>query len=311
MKTRILLISFVYLLFSCSKEKLDYVQSQENQTFKIRFSASNFTQQIKPLDLKGSTKSNSEQVPSINVNDYFRILNYFVADENNKIIIHGNSHIFDSNDVFHKDKLAFNLELPKGQYKIGLLGSGLGFSMIDNNILSISAASIGTAIFASSLMPLKVEKDSIYEPILLKRLSSKLQIKITDLSPAEKLTIKLITNDRSQIRPFDRLNDDIFSSESELLVYDVLPNSNQNFIETYISPYIKNGVSEKFDFKLIILNQNQEILGIKEIKDVAFKENHITILTGNLFEILRNEKNNSFKSEIVEGYSEEKINQKF
>ncbi|MFD1165212.1 hypothetical protein ACFQ2C_06295 [Sphingobacterium daejeonense] len=308
MKKSIIILALLPLLFfGCKKGGSTDEPKPEEKLYDVKFSVSPFSQSVEPMSIKSSTQQTNSK--SLNVANLFRTLSYNLTDANGKYVTSGDITIFDAWNNFITGSLDFSLKLPKGHYKIGLLGdenSGPYSHSWEEIYFNLNQQHK----FASDIVKFSVETDLSIPSITLNRISSQIEFEFTDQTSEENLNIKLSGKVINNIFPFTKL---------------VVENNIGTTIKSWKHPFNVTGHKENvivfadlakdatvINLQAEIYNRDNVLIGRKEIPNVTIKPNHITRLKGKLFDILEsNEKVNTFKAEIVEAFSPDIINQTF
>ena len=304
-KSLIILALLPVLFFGCKKGGSTDEPKPEEKLYEVKFSATPFSQTINPMS-KSSTSPTSSSAPVLE--EWFRALNYIVFDDNGKFITSGESMLFDTKNDFIPGSLNFSLKLPKGNYEIGLLGlnAAAGGDKWESVIVSHSP----NHQFSSSIVKFTVEKDAVMPPIILNRISSKINFEFTDVTPKEKVTLRIIGKFVDSVFPFSKTKPAIYR-EFDLPTWSPEINSIKHNHEIVLLSDLSKE-STLVDLEVTIFNNSRVSIGKKVIKGVSIKPNHITTLKGKIFDVISSsEAKNDFKAEIVKDYSKEVITQTF
>src|SRR5690606_10513180 len=96
--------------------------------------------------------------------------------------------------------LDFKIKLPKGNYKIGFIGSNdYSGDQLSKHINTVSVSVRGNPLYFGDLKGFTVDKDVTVNPIVVNRVSSKLKINISDAAPSEPVTVKLFEYAQAQV----------------------------------------------------------------------------------------------------------------
>ncbi|OYD42909.1 hypothetical protein [Sphingobacterium cellulitidis] len=307
MKKSIIILALLPLLFiGCKKGGHTNDPMPEEHLFDVKFSASAFDQEIKPMNVKSTTKNTSTLNKIENPQDKFNSLIYLIYDENGKKVSEGRNYVYEEK---YEDALNFNLKLPKGKYSIILAGVDTN-PRTEGKIEDIYFYGSINNVFCSDIVKIGVDSDSTYSPIKLSRITSTVKVDITDVSPDEEVTLELKGNLYKGIYPFGTNNYESANIQS-ISKLKVLPKSVNNVFEIVLFPQ-KLKEASSVNLEIIIYNKSNVIIGTKSIPGVIIKSNHKTILTGKVFDVLESkEKKSTFKAEIVGNYSSDIINQTF
>ena len=303
MKKSILILALLPLLFfGCKKGSSTDEPEPEEKLYEVKFSTNSFDQFISPI--KSSINTTAIPTDRFDPLNYFFNLYYIVVNDENLVIANGSNMIFDADYNFITGSLDFKLKLPKGNYKIGLIGSNdYSGGHLSKHIADVSVNVSTNPVYFSDFKSFTVENDVTVNPLIINRVSSKLKINISDVAPSEPVTVKLFENKQSQLFLFDKRNDVYNYYEKLLGVFNIAGGSENNVLNAFVIPN-RNDLTEKFNYEIRIYNTDNVLIGTKKISNVLLKENHITSLTGNLFDVIQPENTgDNFQAKINREYS--------
>lgn len=301
-KSFIILALLPLLFFSCKKGGSTDEPKPEEKLYEVKFSTNSFDQFISPM--KSSTNTSTIPTDRFYPLNYFWNLNYFVVNDKDIVIANGSNIIFDADYKFYNGSLDFKIKLPKGNYKIGFIGSNdYSGDQLSKHINTVSVSVRGNPLYFGDLKGFTVDKDVTVNPIVVNRVSSKLKINISDAAPSEPVTVKLFEYAQAQVFLADKGNDSYTYSERLLGTYNIAGNSENNILNAFVIPN-RNDPTKEFNYELRIYNADNVIIGTKKISNVLLKENHITSLTGKVFDAIEPENTGSnFQAKINQEYS--------
>ncbi len=303
MKKALIILALIPLLFfGCKKGGSSDQIKPEEKLYEVKFSTNSFNQFISPM--RSSTNTATIPVDRFDPLNYFFELYYIVVNDKNIVIANGSNMIFNADYNFITGSLDFKLKLPKGNYKIGLIGSNdYSGGHLSQNISSVSVNVRTNPIYFGEFKSFTVDNDVTVNPIVINRVSSKLKINISDVAPSEPVTVKLFEYKQSQLFLFDKRNDIYNQSERLLGVFNIAGGSENNVLNAFVIPN-RNDPAANFNYEIKIYNPDNVLIGTKKISNVILKENHITSLTGRLFDVIQTENTgNNFQAKITREYS--------
>ena len=298
------------VIMSCSK-KNDQNFEKEKDLVDVRFSAKLFDESIQPMT---NRKLSTTKATALNFREenLFSMFTLYVFDENGEFVTYGSKVVINSDGVFQNDSLFFNLKLPHGTYKIASFGEP---SPIDNkaNISNYKLRNIESNLFTSELKTIKVDGVNTFEPLIMNRVSSKIEFNFIDKTPKEPLMLELKGNPVDFIYPF---NSDLQSIQTnKSITFWTFPVESVIPIQTLKSLPDNSKEFTLINFEVFIYNESRVLIGTKKIPNVKIKKNHVTRLTGKLFDEISNESTDDgtskFKAEIIKEYSPVILEQSF
>lgn len=308
MRKKFLILLLIPLtIFSCKKNDIE--ESDEKQ-FDVKFSAKLFDQTIEPFGSKAerSIKAASGS-GSVESSEMFDTFTCFIFDENEKYVTSKSRIVVDMDHNFLKDSLYLNFKLPKGKYKVGFTGN-IPYSNNIQNAKDVFSEFGEVHKFSSSLVPITITGNNVFDPVELNRLTSKVEFNFVDNTPSEKVSIEFKARMPNRINPFYPISQlDMFYTiikNWSFPVNSIIPT--QSIIA--FPDLTKESTSISFD--ILIYNESKALIGQKNITDVIIKKNHITKLTGKLFDGIGNTNGNgSFHASAIPDYNSSVLEQTF
>ena len=293
MKEKILYFFLISIIFSCNSTKDDIVQEPDARKREINFT------------LSGAFSSTSELA---NVSTNLDTLKRYVKEIEYRCY---NS----SGDLVSKETQLSNAEnfgtikdqLADGEYDIVFYGSSLETSWYnDNNGENLKSslyfrtyntfypngsmhADTRAVDCFSYKAKIVVKEGYTPPPIVLERITGRLEVQILDDIPQSVAELKITAATHERYYPFN-LNNEIKSRIHTIAI----TNHSRKLYSTYIMPLPDSLL--KTNVKLQALNATGSILGEKMINDVEIRANYRTILKGKLF--TKNENGSSFSVKI-------------
>jgi len=302
------------MLSSCRKTNPQISPMPEGKEYEIKFTTSGLAQEVRP-NLGGgiSTKSqnSSNQVSTINQPN---TIEYLIYSMDNKLVERKTERINYLNGVPSNNGGTHKTKLLEGRYKIGIFAHSGEFkfdnSQLNNHEILIDRGfnylirrdiSNPKETFIYHYKDFTVEKDTIYPTLKLERLNSKLEILIKDEIPSNISFITFGGNLPNKFYPFilSPQNPYQYTTPSNIL-FNLSNHAGKKglILENIIQVGNKVGIIDNYTIEAF--DNKFELLFSKNIKQVLFKENHITRLTGRLFDV-----NNDvgFKVEFIREYA--------
>lgn len=326
MKIVVAVIS-IFILSSCGKHVESIQPDQEDKLYNLNFSIHDFSQIVEPLNsgnLKGSTTTNSVDKLPIDV------LEYSIYDSKRVLVASGkNDIVSNSTGVSLPVGFDFKAKLPKGDYHLGVVGynskdagatfkrnqgqtlqssGGVYFGTQKNEKLSFNEIK-NSEVFSYGYGKISLKSDTVLAMLPLKRLTSKLELKILDEIPTDAAFLYIGGVFGVTMSPFqaDALT---FAAHKMYIPFDTkkdVGNINAVFT-TVVMPLEIKTYDVDDDIEIRVYNANYVPIVIKTIPNVARKANHITRLSGKLFDGLPNTSyTGAFKAEIIKEYSPDDI----
>nr|WP_315401918.1 hypothetical protein [uncultured Sphingobacterium sp.] len=292
------------LFFGCNKadSKDEHVDIAEKVNVNLK--VGNFKVEQSPI--KSTTTQNTTDKPLI------RRLKLLIYDQTQKLVETIDQYGSEAN--FGN----FQLELIRGVYSIGIVGYDTGefirqgrdpmdhfirFPLINKSGALIKNQSSITEVFEYGYDTIKIESDTTFQPFNLTRITSTLEVKITDPIPNNAAWLMVSTNQDSKINIFSKnllVPDWNFIDDGGVYLYDLskLKGTSGNSFSSAVIPYTKDGT--KFDVYISVVDANKKGLFNNLVKDVDFKSNYLTRLTGALGAI----NSKKFSVNIVKQYTD-------
>lgn len=307
-KLLIILALFPLLFFGCKKGGSTDEPKPEDELYSVNFSTNKFDESITPMTFKATTGKVNAIASSTQNFDLFDQL-FFAVYKDNKLLITGQKKYSWSNI----SENGIKLRLPKGSYKFAIVGA---YDIVNWNATDIlkSTCNESTAInqiFASDILTFDVKSDSTYSPLKLNRISSSIELNSTDEMPTEVGSISI--KGKNVVSDLFLFNKTLVSPRVEKsMLFNMAKSSSGpgQTIKTIAYPD-RSKISTEISLEIFFYNKDRVLLGSKVIPKITIKENHKTILTGKLFDVLSKEGEGTFNSEVKEEYSKEVITQNF
>lgn len=314
------ILSFIFFLFiGCSKVETSTISSEE--VFNISFST-NFTQSLIPRAKLASTSA-KKPVDSLELH-----LNLLIYDNNGRLVRNEKQRNWyyeeGLNWAIDENFGKFSIQLPQGVYSIGASIHCIGEGDLDvsstneqQNSFRISFSNLHESrtgirdaqLFTFPFKKITVNKDSVYEPLILQRRNSNLTLEIVDSIPAKVGYMLVGSNFSNLIYLFDQNPIDRPLSSMAYFHNDVrLLSGKSHTIHSFdILPTSVLGTT--YDLNVIFLDIRFNFLGEKKINGVLLKPKYITYLKGKLFDGLSTNISNNMEVEakIESDYESEKI----
>lgn len=294
--TTLLLLPLLFL--SCKKEDNRTVPKPENELVKVKFRTAEFEKTITPYGLLSSTSANrsgsTERAKITN-------LVLLVYDVHNRLVL-TKENFTATRDSYLPVEGSFNfdLELPKGEYRIGLVGhnrqyGGLIYTFdereFDNHQLRVDGAV--SSMFDLNIVTIRdsyyypyrditIKSDTTFAPFKMERLTARLELEILDEIPSEVAYILVGGDIPMSIFPFSQTKSSI-SREGYISLYGGNSIGPKNVVlSSSIYPHF-NGTSNTHKIQISMRNKDGRRVGYKAIDNVILKPNTITKLSGKLF----------------------------
>lgn len=301
MKRFSIIIVFVFLIvIGCKKS--DTVDNQDKKKYQVEFNVDNF--KIDQFPLKGSTSQNSTETPLIT-----KLRLYIYDAESN--VVEVNDQYLDNPNFGN-----FQSELISGTYSIGILGYTNGdiskesnanthfirFPVVENDPI-VSNKSTVTEVFEFGYDTVIIKSDTTFQPFNLKRVTSTLEVKILDNIPNNAGWLLISTNQDNKMRMFSKnllVPDWNFIHDAGVYKFDLrqLKGTAGNSFKSAIIPNVKDG--NNFDVYISVIDENKKGLFNNMVKNVNFKSNYLTRLTGELNSVT----SKKFSINIVKEYTD-------
>lgn len=314
-----------FLFISCSKNVDENEIVPKEKLIQVKVQASVFKQSINPLSLMAASNS---QGFSTSGNAEITDLELMVFDEYGRFVTSKRNITADSfyKPIFGSD--SFNLTLPKGNYKIGLIGhnrqyGGLNFYIDQKDITAHNLTVDRSEHFPANVMRVFVRDSYIHQfqdfslksdtslsPFKLTRLTSKLEINIEDKIVPDAAHILIGNMINATIYPFSTTKSSI--KREGYFTFDV--SKNAGAINTVLSTPIYSNINNpnsKETITVKIYNKDYVLLTYLTIPNVTLKPNHVTKLSGKFFSNYKTDGDLNLKTEILKDYSSTIIEQKF
>lgn len=290
--TTTLFLPVFFTFFSCEKTaNVDDtpIVTEDTTRYDISFKVSAFTKQDIPL---GSLMSSRQNVYSANLPDsnavfsYLKVLDYFLYNEQGQLVTSRNQvNGSQVEEYVYYGEVAF--ALPKGKYKMVVIGSMGGLTFTDSTRYSTAYMSLGDTVEDIFYKEVNFNVDginNIKETITIERIVGSLEVKqreMVDQLWAGKPEIRV----RSVIKyPFDK-NNPYFYPEEKLL----LPQISGEPVRWQTIDFVSRGFilpdrSGSFDPQayLFIRGTRMNIIAEGNLENVVIKPNTKTILTGSI-----------------------------
>lgn len=323
MKKLIIILALMPLIISSCKKSNDETNSKvEEKLYKINLSLDGLKQELQPMAFKSGTNRNNELSEAEQAN----AVAVFIYGADNNLVAKKESYLIDPYGNPEKDADKFNFDLPKGNYKISAIAYD---GSVLNNVNSLNSITMTyggyndnnvnrtiarySEIYTSAVLPISVEKDETIDPLKLNRISSRIQIEIKDEIPAEVDYILVGGLFVNRVYPF---TDNPFSQSvttNTYLKYNLSSQVGEKGVLLSSIIYPLNTNNENSDkLEVLMFSKTHVLLSTKIIEGLIVKPNHITKLSGNLFdEYNGREHSNSLAVEFVREYSDDQINIEF
>lgn len=299
MNKRLLTLSSLILIFSagCQKDDLKTTEPKE-ELVTVKFTAENFDKTIAPFGLLSSTTGKNSAFAE---RAKITTLVLMVYDEYNRLVVKRENYTATNSYLPIEGSLKFNLELPKGNYKVGLLGhnrqNGGGLEVAfdereyDNHQLRVDGAVSGqfdlniVFIRDAYYYPYKdiaIQSDTTFAPFKMERLTSRLDLEILDEIPSEVSTILVGGFIPMSIFPFSETKESI--SRDGYVRFGVDQYAGQKNVVLSSPIYGRfNSSNKNQKLSISMWDKNNKFIASKAVSDVRFEPNSITKLSGNLF----------------------------
>lgn len=316
------------LFAACKKQKNDDFELTEKQElFKVAFQLTGFTETNRPFKKLASTTGDPGNPKEASINQIV----YVLLNENKTPI-----------DTFERavkpSENQLNLELEKGNYTLRaigfdnrapngnvdvsyLRGSTVYFTFQAQYIDGLDTRNIGEVFTLQQ--DLQIEKDTTYSELNLNRFSVRLEVNVEDEIPEGISYIDLSVNsssnlymtapDNSAVWAITRPNMMPTYVSRKIPVQELIGLSNVMFAANYLLAGQNYGATEEVltNVQLKAYDLDKKLVLTKELKDVKFIPNHITRLSGKLFDELDSDKGVTIPINIIEDYDSEIINVEF
>lgn len=315
------------LLLGCKKDETGNESKPENpqKLFKVNIQASTFSESVKPMQLLASKSS---QIALVNETPAITNLVLLVYDANGKLVTSKENYTVDNlyNPIVGKDK--FSLTLPKGKYKLGVIGhnrlyGGLNFYLDPTDMYAHSLKVERSEHFQANVMKVfirdsffhdykdfEIKSDTTLAPLKLTRLTSKLELNIEDKIVDEAAHILIGNMINTTVYPFSK-----DKSSSHLEGYmDFSVSSKVGLTNTVLSTPIYSNLNKpdsKETISVRVYDKNYVLISYVNIPNVTLKPNHITKLSGKLFENYKKDADGEIGVEVMKEYSSTVIQQSF
>jgi len=315
-----------FLFSACSKSESNEIPKPEQELVKVSFSTEGFRQSVDPMSTKSSTKQ-AASGPVIEKGFYnggglINDLLLVVYNSKDELVFteHRNASIISGQlSEINGD---FSLELPKGKYKVGVLGFTHGAAQMyfDFNYTNRMLHQFGLAMasgtgfdveesfiresFVYKYNDFTINSDTVVAPLKLERITSKLNIVMEDEIPVEARYIMLGGALNALIYPFQGTTDG--NKYKGYVKFQIGASRVKNVtLSTPIYPTLgKEGDTN--NLVALIYDENYVLIGQKTIPNIILKSNHITTLSGKMFDY-NADKTANFKATIVKEYSTDNI----
>ncbi|WP_104381324.1 hypothetical protein [Sphingobacterium sp. HMA12] len=293
MKREIIVLALVPMLFfGCKKQKDDKSTEQSSEMIQVKFSTEGFQQKIEPRGSKASTITSGITAAGSEISN----LQLLVYDLQNKLIVRKENISESSKQIDN----TFTFEIPKGRYKIGLVGHNVNWSTMYFNInesnpllheLSVGIHAfpdfpVNTYYFSDAFVykykEFNFQSDTTLSPLTLNRLTSKLEINIEDAIPEDIKFILVGGKINPILSPFTGITTNY--NGKGYVVFDIGAEKlkTNTILATPIYPYLDKE-DQPVQLEVLFFNSSYKQIGIKTIDKVVLKSNHITKLNGKLF----------------------------
>lgn len=332
-KLLIIITLFPALFYGCKKGSSDDVGTSqpEQELFDVKLTARGFEQTVEPITsksiMKGSNKSSSKMVPPSDKPSGVRFLVY----ANNELIGSYHSSIYDEKGNESKDGGNLSIQLPKGKYSVyaiaydGYSGyfnwqdmhpSQFWFEFQSEQIGQYSIRRF-TPLFICRTFEFEVKGEEFNGTIELNRYSALLEIDIKD-EVREEVDYILFGGNLSPdvlLEPSQAVNTGGVGMSSGYVLMDVsaLHGQQKKVLSSVFYPkqYSTDNTSKPDNYEILFFDKNDKLLGSRTVDNVIFKENHITRLSGNLFDQLEDPtRDGLFSINLVENYNSSVIDNK-
>lgn len=320
-KSLIILALLPLLFFGCKKGGSTDEPKPEEKLFKVTLKAKNLVQSINPISLSASNKTKaSVQVPATSSPFGVDLLVYNEDGFYNRY----HSTLFNESGTAVNGGDTFSLELPKGKYTVYALGyhgwagdfywEDLSFN---DFWFEFGFEQLGTYI-ARRYSPLYVCKSykfdvingSFYGEIDLKRFNAQLELEVTGNIPENVEYVLFGPNLPAEVLLGGQYVTSTGSRGYVMMKVSDIRNSSNKILSTVFYPreYSTDIINKPNNYEIVFLDKDYNLLSTRTVNDVIFKENHITKLSGDLFEGLKGPNSSgSMSVNIIEAYENEII----
>lgn len=316
-RKHILLALIPMLFFGCKKEDASKPHEQPSEMIQVKFSTEGFQQAIEPRGSKASTITSGIAAAGSEISN----LQLLVYDLQNKLIVKKENIKESSKQIDN----TFTFEIPKGKYKIGLVGhnaswSTMYFNLNESNpllhelsmgIYAFPEFPVYTYYFSDAFVyqykEFDFQSDITLSPLTLSRLTSKLEITVEDAIPAEVKFVLVGGKINPILSPFTGVTTNY--NGKGYVVFDVGREAlkTNTVLATPIYPYLDKE-DQSIELEVLFFNASYKQIGAKTIDKVILKSNHITKLSGKLF---KNTSNGSLLTNLSVDYEKEILTGRF
>lgn len=317
MKKSIIILALLPLLFfGCKKGGSTDDHKPEEKLYNLSISSSGLHQTISNIQSKSSLSKNDQSIP---IEDKMNSLELLIFGLDGKLVLSKTNYLLEANGIDIPNSEKFNIKLPKGSYKIGIIAHNKSLQLGSNTAQSyhIFYTTVFDELFkrniydykelyASSLIPLKVESDATVSPIKLNRINSKFELEIKDQIPSEVSYILVGNKLPNFIYPLNELEiyNFLYDGYIKFNVEALSGKTNQILTSNMFGKSVNS--ADGINVDILFFDKNYTLLGSKPANNVLFIPNKVTRLSGNLFDKLNNaEKTSSISVEFIKEYSEE------
>lgn len=326
MKKSLFFISLLpIILFGCSKGNSNEDPKSEDELVEVNFKAEGFNQEVSPMKLKGATLERGFHQPG---KSEITNLVLFLYDEYGRLVYTKENFVSDKDYNPIAGANEFKFKVPKGNYKIGLMGHNRGYGglnfFVDQRDMNAHTIQLDGAnngpnelnlvdireSYIHRYSDVRLNKDTTLAPLQLVRLTSRLEVNIEDKIPAEASTILVGNMINSSIYPFSTDKNSIKRSGYIRFGVEGQVGKENTVLATPIYANTANP-NQTNTLSVAIYNRNNVLISYTEIPNVILKPNYITKLSGKLFTNYTPDANGSLKTTIWKDYSSTIIEAKF
>ena len=322
MKKSLIILALLPLLFFGCKKGGSTDEPKPEETFKVSINVTGFSQDITPMNKRSSsTKSASNASEPLPITT----LELFVYTQQGNLVVKKTNFLKDNNYNTIPGSEKFDLVLPKGNYKIGLLGhnrqyGGIVYTFderemnghslrVDGAGFDFNKISVKDA-YVHRYSDVKLYSDTTFAPFQMHRYTSKLNVKIEDKIPNEVSSIRVGGSLVSTVYPFT--NEKNPSYKESYFVFSTTNNVGKEnvVLSTPIYPDA-NQPSRPMKIWISAYTADNTLLKSIQIDNLILKSNHVTTLSGKLFEGYNSNANSGLNPEFVMDFVKDEINVPF
>ncbi|MEJ5146915.1 hypothetical protein [Sphingobacterium sp. MYb388] len=328
MKSVLTLLAIVpFLFYGCKKGESTETDPKE-KLYQVTLKTSGLEQSIRPLNLKTSSANTAQSMSDIENPDNPTGIDFLIYGKDGLVKqIHSSFYNVNGTPITGADQI--KLELPTGKYSVYALAYNGYFgdfywedTTVENFYFNFNHTVQGASthvinycsIFRNpnKLVAFEVGETPVTANIQLSRFNSKIEFKVTGIIPNH-VDYILLQGPHSKdvlLHSPTTINTGSTTGYLRLNVNDIR-NQQEKILSSIFYPraYSTDKVSKPENFEIQYFDKENKILGRRAVKDVIFKEGHITRLSGDLFGSIDNPSGSaSIKVDIIKDYNNSIIN---